>query len=318
MKMNKGLKPVSQRRDDAVSRVKWDQLEVLLADHYRSHGYEVDHCGTGGTRSKFDGGVDLRLRRGGELFLVQAKHWNAYKVAHNDVHQLLGLVVNEDAVGGILITSGEFTKAAIEAAARQGRIQLIDGEELREMLGPLPDEALVPAEDDRTAAPVTTAAGAFAANAAERLVAAAEDRIRHRGSLRRTAAKSASHALILLLVKLAFAGLVMILLLSGINKALDGIQRSAAVRSNTGAAPAAMTLPAPTQQASVGPQAAPSAAYQAPTRGIAEIGSEKSEAERREWRRRNAEAMRILEETTPEIPLAPPSTHSSSAMNEHD
>ncbi|MEF3081333.1 restriction endonuclease [Luteimonas sp. SMYT11W] len=67
--------------------------------------------------------------------LVQVKHWNAYKVPHNEVHQLIGLMVNARADAATLVTSSEFTNAAIEAATRNGLAQLIDGAELRTMLG---------------------------------------------------------------------------------------------------------------------------------------------------------------------------------------
>src|SRR6478672_9898917 len=132
-----GLKQVRQRRNDALSRVGWDQLESLLADHYRRQGYHVEHVGTGASGTRFDGGIDLKLRRDSEYILVQCKHWNAMKVTHNAVHELLGIMVNQGATGAILVTSGEFSKAAIEAGSRQGHVQLIDGDELRAMLGPV-------------------------------------------------------------------------------------------------------------------------------------------------------------------------------------
>lgn len=141
-----GHKRVRERRNDALTRVGWEQLELLLATWYRGQGYEVEHTGTAASGSKYDGGIDLKLRRPGEYVLVQIKHWNAYKVPHNDVHQLLGVMVNEGATGAIVITSGEFTKAAIEAATRYGHVRLIDGNELRAMLGPLPEPALPQAQ----------------------------------------------------------------------------------------------------------------------------------------------------------------------------
>ena len=134
-----GLKSVRNRRDDALSRIGWDRLEALLAEHYRREGYAVEHVGTGGSGCKFDGGIDLKLRKGDEYILVQSKHWNAMQVPHNAVHELLGVMVNEGATGAILVTSGEFTRAAIEAATKQGHVQLIDGDDLRVMLGPLPE-----------------------------------------------------------------------------------------------------------------------------------------------------------------------------------
>ena len=102
-----GLKSVRNRRDDALSRIGWDRLESLLAEHYRHEGYAVEHVGTGGTGRRFDGGIDLKLRKDDAYILVQSKHWNAKQVPHNAVHELLGVMVNEGASGAILVTSGE-------------------------------------------------------------------------------------------------------------------------------------------------------------------------------------------------------------------
>lgn len=156
-----GLKRVSGRRDDALTRVGWQALERLLADYYRMQGYAVEHVGTGATDARYDGGIDLKLRRAEEYVLVQVKHWNAYKVPHNDVHQLLGLMVNEGATGAILVTSGEFTQAAIQAANRQGHVRLVDGRELRKMLGPdaLAKESLAPDRAAEIAQAVTVPVG---------------------------------------------------------------------------------------------------------------------------------------------------------------
>lgn len=134
-----GLKNVNQRHDDALSRIGWVELEQLLAAYYREVGWWVEHVGTGGTGARFDGGVDLRIRRDAECVLVQCKHWNAKQVPHNAVHELLGVMVNEGATGAILVSSGEFTRAAIDAAQRHGHVKLIDGAALRTMLGPLPE-----------------------------------------------------------------------------------------------------------------------------------------------------------------------------------
>lgn len=130
-----GLKNVRNRRDDALTRVGWDRLETMLADYYRAQGWSVDHVGTRGSRTRFDGGIDLKLRRDGEYVLVQCKHWNAKQVTHNAVHELLGIKVNENATGAIVVNSGEFTQAARKAATRQGHVQLMDGDALRAMLG---------------------------------------------------------------------------------------------------------------------------------------------------------------------------------------
>lgn len=188
-----GLKRVAHRRSDSLARVGWDHLETLLTAYYRSEGYQVEHVGTGATGAKFDGGIDLKLRRGEQYIVVQCKHWNAMKVPHNAVHELLGLMVNEGATGAILATSGEFTKAAIEAATRLGHVQLVDGDELRVMLGPVREPEPTAFDFIRMGGDSGTGP-AVARRVGERLLSAAEDRIRFdsrgRGRGRRVAEHS--------------------------------------------------------------------------------------------------------------------------------
>lgn len=144
------LRNVRTRHDDALSRIGWDEFERVLAAHYRDVGWWVEHVGTAGTGARFDGGIDLRLRRDTQVVLVQCKHWNAKQVPHNAVHELLGILVTEGATGAILITSGEFTAAAIAAAKRSDKIRLIDGRGLRDMLG---DDAFSPPPVEVAASP---------------------------------------------------------------------------------------------------------------------------------------------------------------------
>jgi restriction system protein len=143
--MSTGFKPVSHRHDDALSRVSWEDFERLVADHYRGQGFTVEHVGTGGGTNRTDGGIDIKLFRDREVILVQCKHWTCWKVPHNDVHQLIGVMHTAGATGAIVITSGEFTNAAIEAAAKFRHIRLIDGKTVRAMLGPVPEPVLPPA-----------------------------------------------------------------------------------------------------------------------------------------------------------------------------
>lgn len=153
-----GLKNVRHRQDDALARTHWASVEALLAEYYRGQGWQVDHCGTGANGACFDGGIDLKLRHDDQYVLVQCKHWNAKQVPHNEVHQLLGLMVNEGATGAVLVTSGEFTRVAREAAQKLGHVQLVDGEGLRAMVGPLPEP--VEASVDRPAEVVFRSRGA--------------------------------------------------------------------------------------------------------------------------------------------------------------
>jgi restriction system protein len=306
-----GLKNVRNRRHDALSRVDPGDFESLLATHYRQQGYQVEHCGTGGTRAIFDGGIDLKLRRDDQYILVQCKHWNAKQVPHNDVHQLLGIMVNEGATGAILITSGEFTKAAIEAATRQGRVQLIDGEELRVMLGPIP-ETDVPSSYD-----LRSAAGSIASHAADRLLAAAEDRIRggRRTVTSRGVASTAGTLFIAkVLIPLLFAAIVLLAGLYFVRHLVAGLAPV------TQSAPHAQPLPVPTAMSSqpVTPMSIVTSDGQSASDACHEVidwqsgtyidhcakvspPKPLSAAEQRERQRKAEEAMRIIKESTPEM-----------------
>ncbi|WP_176943722.1 restriction endonuclease [Pseudoxanthomonas sp. CF125] len=254
-----GLKNVRNRRDDALARVGWDQLETMLADYYRGQGWNVDHVGTGGSRTRFDGGIDLKLRKDNEYVLVQCKHWNAKQVTHNAVHELLGIKVNENATGAIVITSGEFTQAAREAATRQGHIQLVDGDSLRAMLGPQLD---VLASTQPPPLPKATP------------------------YYRKRKEMFAGRRSLLLFGSLMFAALT----LYGFFRLTYGFMSR----------PIDVTLP---QRTVLRPQKTP-APYVTPQQPASETTAEApartepamTDAELEEWKRKNAESMRILEE----------------------
>jgi restriction system protein len=130
------MKSVRHRHDDALSRVTWGAFEHLVAEHFRRQGYRVEYTGAG-DGNLADGGIDLKLFREQELIVVQCKHWNSFQVPHDDVHQLVGVMPIVGATGAIVVTSGEFTTAAMEAAMKFRHIRLIDGKTIRAMLGPI-------------------------------------------------------------------------------------------------------------------------------------------------------------------------------------
>ena len=124
--------------NDALSRIDPGAFEHLVGAYYRTQGYEVVVTGSGhgARRFQFDGGIDLEMRRGGELTLVQCKRENVYQVTHNVVNQLFGVMHARGAQHGIVVTTGEYTHAAMRDGAVHG-MQLIDGHALRRMLGPM-------------------------------------------------------------------------------------------------------------------------------------------------------------------------------------
>lgn len=113
----------------ALNDMSWQQFEALVGEAFRRKGYAVTETGGGGA----DGGIDLILKRGGETFLVQCKHWKAYKVGVNTVRELYGVMAAEGATGGFVVTSGVFTDEARAFAAGRN-IELLDGAALHALI----------------------------------------------------------------------------------------------------------------------------------------------------------------------------------------
>ena len=125
----------TKRWDDPLSRMDPLKFEGLVADYYRRQGYRVVECGTGGTKNRYDGGIDLKLYRDDEYIVVQCKRYTNSIVRHNDVHQLLGIMHTEGATRAIFINSGEYSRHALKKLQGIPNFQMIDGVQLREMFG---------------------------------------------------------------------------------------------------------------------------------------------------------------------------------------
>lgn len=295
-----GLKSVNHRRNDVLSRIRWERLEALLAEHYRREGYQVEHVGTGATKQRFDGGIDLKLHKDDAYILVQSKHWNAYKVTHNAVHELLGLMVNEGATGAILVSSGEFTRAAIEAATRKGHVQLVDGDDLRRMLGPLPEPESGSSRAGDLVRTISSSPHAQRIGRAlnDRLLSEVEGVIRN-GRPSRYARKAVAVGFWLIVLKIVGVLLLFWYLTYALGNVLNGIAARhvpavktapvPAVPQPAGYAPNVMVVPADVAGDAIGrPVQAP--AYRPPT-----------PEQIRESRRKADEAMKVIEATTPEM-----------------
>ena len=119
---------------DALSQVSWQDFEVLVANYYRDQGFDVMHCGNGTMGVRGGGGVDLRMRRGDRLVLVQCRHESIHPVDAAAIERLLAVRDEDGAAEAIVVASGEFSADARRAAA-EGGATLVDGVELRELLG---------------------------------------------------------------------------------------------------------------------------------------------------------------------------------------
>lgn len=270
-----GLKRVRNRRGDALANVGWDRLEALLAEYYAGLGYRVEHVGTGGTGQRFDGGIDLKLRKDEEYILVQCKGWNAYQVPHNEVHQLIGLVVNESATGAILVTSGEFTQAALDAAAKGGHVQLVDGDALRGMLGP-----------------VLAGLGEVASEGKKHGSTAdvrRSSRNRDRSRVARTAARRGGLGRRLVLGVISTAVFLLVVMFA-VNQIRSGV---ASLAPGSQRVSASVSVPAQSPTEKQSRESAPVDAPSSPRKP--------TEAEIRESQRKAEEAMKVIEATTPEV-----------------
>jgi restriction system protein len=112
-----------------VSRMTWQQFELLVGEAFRQQGYKVAELGGAGP----DGGVDLVLIKNGARYLVQCKQWRAFKVGVGVVRELFGVMAAQQAAGGYLVTSGRLTEEA-KAFAAGKNITLIDGAGLGKFL----------------------------------------------------------------------------------------------------------------------------------------------------------------------------------------
>jgi len=134
-----GIKEIRQKKlyDKVVSRpgvatinnMRWEDFERVVSEYYCRKGFQVKREGGNGP----DGGIDLILNRGKEIYLVQCKQWKAYKVGVQPVREFYGVMASRGVAGGYFVTSGEYTTEAFRFASGLN-LELIDGSKLREMI----------------------------------------------------------------------------------------------------------------------------------------------------------------------------------------
>ena len=126
----------------AIRNLTWEQFENMVGEALRKQGFTVQETDKGP-----DGGIDLVLRKGREVFLVQCKQWRASKVGVQVVRELYGVMSARGATGGFVVTSGAFTNDAWRFA-KGTNLQLIDGKRLIQWFKkPEVGRGVLPAED---------------------------------------------------------------------------------------------------------------------------------------------------------------------------
>jgi restriction system protein len=113
----------------ALESMSWRQFEMLVGEVFRRKGFKIEERGGNGP----DGGVDLSLRLGSDLYLVQCKQWKAMRVGVATVRELYGVMAAEHAVGGFVVASGDFTEDAQQFA--EGRtIEIVGTDQLLDLI----------------------------------------------------------------------------------------------------------------------------------------------------------------------------------------
>lgn len=118
-----------QKSLDSIRALSWKEFEKLLAEAYRRQGYFVAENSSLGP----DGGIDILLKKNGNVFLVQCKHWRSTKVGVRVVREMYGIMTDKGADGVFIITSGFFTQEAKNFASEKP-IDLVEGNQLAQFV----------------------------------------------------------------------------------------------------------------------------------------------------------------------------------------
>lgn len=103
-------------------------FEEFVAEVFEAMGYEVEHAGGTG-----DEGVDLKVKKGGLLGVVQCKYFSKGVIGSPELQKFLGTIQHTRSHKGFFVTTRTFTLAAEKFVATHP-IELIDGPRLVELV----------------------------------------------------------------------------------------------------------------------------------------------------------------------------------------
>jgi HJR/Mrr/RecB family endonuclease len=106
------------------------KFESEVAKIYEKHGYSATL-----TSKTNDEGKDIILKKNNEIIYVECKRFaQNTKVSRPVLQKLYGVMVADEVKKGIIVTTSEFTKEAVDFSKKMGeKIQLIDGQTLLSM-----------------------------------------------------------------------------------------------------------------------------------------------------------------------------------------
>ncbi len=121
------VEPLGSRQ--VFDALRWDEFEQLCAYLFKAQGHKANR--RGGTK---DGGIDIEVvKEDGCVLAVQCRH-RRDRSEVTVVRELLGVIGEEKAHGGIIISTSGFTRGALKEAARARRIALMGSSELEREL----------------------------------------------------------------------------------------------------------------------------------------------------------------------------------------
>ncbi|TMC52190.1 MAG: hypothetical protein E6J20_13285 [Chloroflexi bacterium] len=113
-----------------IQAMSWREFEDLVEAYFAADGYRTEHLG----RDSADGGVDVVVSMDEKTWLVQCKHYRSQWIEEKPLRELLGLVASHKATGGIFVACGVFGDDALAFAKANPTLQLIGGEQLRDLV----------------------------------------------------------------------------------------------------------------------------------------------------------------------------------------
>lgn len=115
---------------DTIEKMKPREFEYFCSELYRSLGYKTKL-----TPSTNDYGRDIILKKDGKIIFVECKHYNKNNLIGREICQkLLGSMNMFNADAGIIITTSDFHRNAIEVSTMVGNLQLVGFNEIIDML----------------------------------------------------------------------------------------------------------------------------------------------------------------------------------------
>ena len=128
---NELIKKIQSLKPSALEKIV---LQLLHAMGYGSNEEAMEHLGGAGDQG-VDGVINLD-QLGLQKIYIQAKRYqDGSPIAPTTIQAFIGALDSKRAVGGVFITTSDFTKAATDAAHKSSRhIELINGSRLGELL----------------------------------------------------------------------------------------------------------------------------------------------------------------------------------------